>query len=254
MTASGFLGLSPPSACKFYLKQFNSWLMEEDNVREWVQKKLEKGISEERIKKTLEKTGHDPSLVDRLKSGQAENNELRSEDSGSEEDDPFDSLKYVDDEEETRDTDETDTEQTGNESSFSLPSLPTPSIPSFSLPATDINSRKLLPVVAVVLLVGLGYTGMNLIDGSSPVSNAIKSCEDTGLEVESVGQSGSETIAEVSTSGQSDLVLEIYSGEDLMGETTKTVDGRGIVRLGATGDRAVIYESGCRDRSVERNY
>lgn len=252
MTVSGVSGLSPPSACKFYLRQFNSWLMEEDNVREWVQKKLDKGVSEERIKKTLEKSGRDPSLVDRLKSGQAENDELGSEDSGSEEDDPFDSLKYVDEEE--NDTDETDTEQTRDESSFSLPSLPKPSIPSFSLPATDINSRKLLPVVAVVLLAGLGYTGMNLMDGSSPVSNTLQSCEETGLEVESVGQSGSETIAEVSTSEQTDVVLEIYTGEDLMGETTKTVDGRGIIRLGATGDRAVIYESGCRDSSVERNY
>ncbi|MFB6216462.1 MAG: hypothetical protein ABEJ72_05790, partial [Candidatus Aenigmatarchaeota archaeon] len=40
--------------------------MDEDRLKEWVEQKLEKGIDPERVKKSLEETGHDPSIVDRV--------------------------------------------------------------------------------------------------------------------------------------------------------------------------------------------
>lgn len=39
----------------------------EDKIENWVRKKLEKGISEEALRNSLKKSGHDPSIVDKVK-------------------------------------------------------------------------------------------------------------------------------------------------------------------------------------------
>lgn len=41
--------------------------MEEDEIEEWVEKKLDKGISEKALRNSLKKSGHDPSLVEEVK-------------------------------------------------------------------------------------------------------------------------------------------------------------------------------------------
>ena len=56
-------------------------MVDDDKLMQWVQKKLDQGVSEERIRKSLRNTGHDPSIVEKAKdpfSGQ-ENDDIEGQ-------------------------------------------------------------------------------------------------------------------------------------------------------------------------------
>lgn len=244
--------------------------MVDEKVKQWIKKKLDSGVSEDRIKKTLEKTGRDPALVEEVVSGgtsdvpEQEGDDLGKEveDQGFEkdteeddnDDDSFD-LSYVDQGDEGSSADDKSEESGG--SGFGLPSMPSVSAPSVSVP----HSRKALSLAVILLLVaGVAYGGIGFLGSGSvadTVSGALETCSGgmgAGVKMYSVGESGGQTMADVYTDERAEMVLEIYSGGQKMGESTKTIDGRGIIRADSVGDRAVFHEVGCEKPNATGSY
>jgi hypothetical protein len=224
--------------------------MPEDHVREWIKRKLEEGIGEERLRKTLEKTDHDPELVDEIVSAESsgEGQDPFNGSEGGEEDDPFDSLSYVEEEEEEGD------EEPNEESESFLSGIDLPNIgiglPELQLPR--YRQRYLVFFVVLVVVGGLGYAAysMDLAEVTGPT------CEGggTGVKMYSVGVENGRTVAEVFTGEEVDATLEVYGNGDKLGENTETVSGRQTISADMIGDRAVFHEAGCEEPSVERSY
>lgn len=285
-----------PVPVKFYLSQSNSWLMAEDHVKEWIEQKLDRGVDPDRIRKTLEKTGRDPDLVDEVQApfdgepeeepdvaedmeqedngeaGKTDNTGQDTEvkdDTGSGEDSGgLDSLKYVDEEEEDNTTERENTrkENTQNQggSSLSLPSIP---VPSFSTPSVNLTGRKLLPLLVIVLVAGLGYGGYQMFGDSlssssstaaSHISEALEAeCSGelgVGVNIFSVSREDGSTVAEVFTVDEAEVALEIVRGGQVVGQETTVMDGRGTITVQAVGNRVLFHEVGCKDPMVDRDY
>lgn len=249
--------------------------MPDDSVKRWIKKKLDNGISEDRIKKTLEKTGRDPSLVDEVNSPfdgdpDSEEKDTTQDKSGEDgsADDPFDSLKYVEHDEETSDggsekqevseSSENGDQDSGEESSFSLPSVQLPSVSS-----PDIGVRKAVPVVAILLISGLGMGayqmfGDSVKDTTQQVSEALgPQCSGdigTGIKVYDVRTDGSSTTADVFVEERATVILEVMSGDERTDSVKREMEGDGSVTVSAVGDRVLFHELGCEEPVVERGY
>lgn len=258
--------------------------MDEERLREWVEKKLDDGISEDRIRKSLRNTGHDPSIVDEVQdpfSGSKEEeskldlSEEPEEEEKSQEPDDRNSVEEKDSgfsfqdsgpESPAKDSKDTDSGSGG----FSLPS------PDLSLPSVPLKAVAV--VIGVVIAVG-GYffvpqgmipeLSLNKVSTPDVEAPDVKMPEmpessgddtdqesqgskvedagcDVGLRINSVSSDNGRTVAEVFvTRGKTDVVLEIYSGEDLEGSKTARIGGTGSLTVGSTGDTAVLHPEGC---------
>lgn len=137
--------------------------MDEERLREWVEKKLDDGISEDRIRKSLRNTGHDPSIVDEVQdpfsSDKEEEGSLDLSKETGEDQDTDNSEKDLDSTESTKQGgkdagsgfdfsgespdsghsshENVDREDSGSKESFSLP-RPSLSVPSIPLKAVAV--------------------------------------------------------------------------------------------------------------------
>lgn len=169
--------------------------MVSENLKEWIKEKREEGISDERIKKSLEKTGHDPSIVDELENpfeaseSDTEPSEDLFQDSSepekgqvspdSESNDPTPAQEEENQDfssqSEIEDKNPAHEDSTGQESQraefnnpsgkkekdsgFSIPDLPSPSLPSIP----SISRRKAGIVLLILLVFGGGFTAYRFI-------------------------------------------------------------------------------------------
>lgn len=261
--------------------------MSQDKIRKWVENKLESGVDPERLKKSLEETEHDPSIVDEIK---------------QEQDDPFGAVdvegspfeKESAEEEKTEgsnhlgnarkkggDQEKGFSDNGGEENSFDAGSgykdkdkdkkdnksgVSPLSMSSFSLPSVSFPSIGFRPVylVSVVLILLVGGAGMFLLDQGSqndqeaaPVSDTDRSlldpkCPDVGVRINSAEVTNGRTVAEVLvTRGTARVVLEIYSEGEVVGSKTEEVGGTTTLEVDAGGDRAVFRPVGCTTFSDE---
>jgi hypothetical protein len=260
-------------------------MVDEENLRDWVQQKLDAGVEPSRIKKSLEETGHDPSIVDDVQDpfdvddapgdegleeepsmdggnddsgGTAPPGDVEDNQTGGEESDSLsseigaDSLEGGDEEREPQGEPET----SGGGGGSLLPSLSMPSLPVW--PAA---------VIAILLV---GFAGYMFVPWSSVGLDGVPSfsapdvelpgqedetvdgqqqedeCPDVGVRINSVSSSDGSTIAEVLvTKNEAEVVLEVYDSGQLVGSRTETVEGTASMTVDASGDRAVFHPTGC---------
>lgn len=259
-------------------------MVDEDRLREWVEQKLDEGVSEDRIRESLRETGHDPSLVEEVKSpfeqGETEVSgeedfEFTAEEGGETSVEKEGESQALDssigagslDEEESfspsRETDDDAFEkgEEGGHTGFSVPSFSVPELPVWPavlllflvigasayifVPWGSLNISGVPSVV--VPSVGLPSAS----DFSPPQQESTKSgCPDVGVRIESISSGGGKTRAEVLvTRGEAEVVLEIWRGTSIAGSSTALVAGPGSITVDATGDRAVLHPVGCREYS-----
>lgn len=211
--------------------------MVSENLKDWIKQKREAGVSDERIKKSLEKTGHDPSVVDEIEnpfdadSSATEPSEdlFESNDSGSQEkSDLANSSRKSSSRENTErrhkqgTTDSRDKSGFGstsssrtsasNNSGRSLPSLPS---------APDVSKKTVGIIGVLVLLIAGGFgvyrfmpSDLNTdfdpnivlnsdIDSSTSMTKLAQldekysGCPNSGVRVQSVSSSDGVTTANV---------------------------------------------------------
>ncbi|MFB6191136.1 MAG: hypothetical protein ABEJ64_01810 [Candidatus Nanohaloarchaea archaeon] len=256
-------------------------MVDEDRLREWVEQKLDEGVSEERIRRSLRDTGHDPSIVDEVQdpfsgdeveTASDEDLSFTGEETGSrgQEEQGFQASGGASgdggldsgigaeslEEEKGRSPGSKDTggeDEGGGGLSLSLPSLSMPELPLWPAVAAAV----ILIGVSGYLFVPWASLGLSLPSVSVPAvelpsgggegaPSSGDACPDVGVRINSISSSGGSTRADVLvTRGSAEVVLEVYDGSRLAGSTTKRVGGPGSMTVSATGDRAVLRPTGC---------
>jgi len=237
-------------------------MVDEERLREWVEGKLEEGVDEDRIKDSLRNTGHDPSIVDEVKSPFEEDPEV-SEDVFQEDDSSEEAIADSQDEEkvESAGYDERGDELKGGSSGLDMPEI---NISALSLP-----SIPLVPAIAV-LIIAVAVSGYVFLPVSSALegveltpgvfSGALESgdekegCPDVGVRISDISVAEGETVAEVLvTRGDAEVVLEIFGDGELLDSSSKRVEGKDTIKVAAIGDKVIFRPVGCeRFRDIER--
>ncbi|MFB6144942.1 MAG: hypothetical protein ABEJ99_00370 [Candidatus Nanohaloarchaea archaeon] len=249
--------------------------MDEDRLREWVRKKLDSGVKPERVKKSLEETGHDPSVVDKVQdpfSGTEESSDESSESATQEND-------SIDEEEKELDEDLDLAESGSEESDDGMESFDSGSLDGSgrSLPHISISpdpSKKTVLglgvlVLLLLLVVGIGVfapgLGGSISSGVSNVGSIAHNtdsgststvevdkgvtgkCPDgSGVVIKSVRSSGGSTTATIFvTSGTVNVVLNVYQDDNLIGSTSKEISGTSTITASKTGNKVVAHPYGC---------
>lgn len=213
--------------------------MGNEKIREWIEEKLEKGIEEDRIKDSLENTGHDPGLVDEV---------MRSETS--------------DKEEELFDSEETDKDDTDDAFNFASSDEDTDEDKSFSFPGISLSlpdfNRRMISVLLLSFLVVTGMAGFFSYTQNSGIFEPQCSGEEgVGVKVYDVYTEEGSTIAEVNAYEEVSVVLEVFDSGQKIGQKVERYDSPGnrrTISVNAIGDSVSFHEYGCEEPSVERNY
>lgn len=236
--------------------------MSNDKIRQWVQKKLEKGVDKKRIKKSLENTGHDPGLVEEVENssnvgdnpfqqeeGSSEVHETESEQTGSEPEQDEDTREMELDFDST-DTDNEDKKARGSDDSGL--GISVPSVPSFSI------NRKVLATFGASLLIVVAMAGVfSYVETSGVLEPQCSGDEGAGVKVYDVYTRDGETVAAVNAYEEVNVVLEVFDSDERIGQTVEQFESSGNRRnisVDAVGNRVSFHEYGCEDPSVERNY
>lgn len=250
--------------------------MVSENLKEWIKEKREQGVSDERIKKSLEKTGHDPSIVDELDNPfDADNSDIEpSEDLFNSEDQGSNSVKPSNQEDGEEETASEKAEEK-EESSVGLPNTP-----SFSLPSAPDFSRKKLGAVAVLLVLVVGGAGVYsfVYSGSGtgldfsniPGSNLVTSngiadlnrldekysgCPDAGVRIKTVSGSDGVTTADVLvTRNEAQVVLEVIRDGEVIGFSSESLKGEASMTVDAVGDTVRLRPAGCKQFRSQTTY
>jgi len=171
--------------------------MASEKLKKWIKRKREEGISDERIKKSLDKTGYDPSIVDELDDpfdGDNSDNEpsedlFNTDDQGSDGSekgfsgdsrkervqDMADNLSDKNSEENNTKKEKTKKKEKQEDKdssfldglefdlpSFSLPSKP--DLPKINTPSVpSISRRKIIMIFALLIVLGGGFTVYSFI-------------------------------------------------------------------------------------------
>jgi len=210
--------------------------MVEEKIRKWIEKKLEKDVKPERVKESLQNTGHDPSLVDEVTGNKPEEDPFQSDqetDTSDEEDEEFEFGSNVDHK----------GEEGENESERSLVTR-------------NILDRKTAAVLGISLVIAVGMAGFSSYVETSEVFQPQCSGEDegAGVKVYSVEARNDVTTAEISVVEDVNVVLEVFDSEEKIGQNVKKMDGRGTISVDGVGNRISFHEYGCDEPSVEMNY
>lgn len=241
--------------------------MADEKIREWIQKKLEKGIEEERIKESLKNTGHKPELVEEVKrSSNVDDNPFQKEgsqtnDTGEvfQEDDP-------DQDSQSKDTGKNESkkdnqkeyvdEKESEDEMFSFSSEDEEEeTTERSLPDVDMPGRKTLAVVGLALLISFSMAGVfTYFDVSESFAPQCSGDEGAGVKIYSVSGQDGVTTADVRVVEDTQVVLEVFNGEEKIGQKVKQMEGRGDITVDSSGNRVSFHEYGCESPSVSRNY
>jgi hypothetical protein len=211
--------------------------MASDKIRQWIQKKLEKGIDKSRIKKSLENTGHDPGLVDEVES------------SGDVGDAPFDQTEGSEESSEEKEMDlefDSSEEKQDSQDSDSGRSFPV-SRPDFS--------RRTFAVLGASMLIALGMAGVfTYVESSGVLEPQCSGDEGAGVKVYSASSDSGVTTAEVKVYEDVPVVLEVFDSGEKVGQKVEDleVEVRKSISVNVEGNRVSFHEYGCEAPSVER--
>jgi hypothetical protein len=217
-----------------------------EKIREWVQKKLEKGIDKDRIRESLKNTGHDPDIVDDVVNDSEVGDDPFQEDEEKEE---------VPEEDNSESSEEMDLEfdETGQEDEKGSESSVIPS-PDVQLPDIHVE-RKTVVVLGMAVLIAVGMAGVfSYVDSSGVLEPQCSGEEGAGVKVYSVQGENGVTNAEVRVVEDVDVVLEVFDSGEKVGQNVERMDGRGTISVNAIGNKVSFHEYGCDFPSVERNY
>lgn len=235
--------------------------MSNDKIEQWIQKKLEKGVEKKRIKKSLENTGHDPSLVEEVQESSDigddpfQQNEESSEVQKNESEQDQETRKMEldfdsDDTGESLDNEISDTQgQVSKDSGLDISASSVTSIKG------DKKSLKILGASLFVLMAMTGF--YSYIEISGVFEPKCSGEEGAGVKVYDVYEEGGETVAMVNTYEEVTVVLEVFDSNGEVGQTVQEYNSPGDrteIRVGAIGNRISFHEYGCDEPSVERNY
>lgn len=218
-----------------------------EKIKEWIRKKLEKGIEEDRIKQSLRNTGHDPSLVDEVI---------------SDKEDPF---KFSDRENDLQDRDtsfsssdkhEGTDESGGTDFSFSSTGKEESEDSSYRLSLPEVSeSGETLAILGMSVIIAIGMAGVfSLVETSEVFQPQCSGDEGVGVKVYNVEAENGVTTAEVRVVEEVNVVLEVFESGNKIAENVEMMSGRGTISVNAVGDRISFHEYGCDSPSVERNY
>lgn len=219
---------------------------DEDNLKEWVEEKLDEGVDEERIKESLENTGHDPSIVDEVKSP--------FDDAGVDQD-PF--QEDQESKEDSSRSDSTDLDFTSQDSdteeSKERDDLRKRIGDRFSslnrrIDLSERQYKAAAGLIGVFLVLGVGFTFLQ----STGVLEPEKQC--VGVKLYTLNVDSGTTTADVMTVEKARVVLEIFDNGERVGRSSKIIEGDGTISVNAVGDKASFHGIKCREMVSERNY
>mgnify|MGYP007124880670 CR=1 FL=1 len=197
-----------------------------EQLRQWVQEKLEEGYSERRLKDIMEDRDLDPSVVDEL----------------SESEPDFQAFGGRDEE----------TEQDGVKQARN----PNGSGASTSL-SDRIPSKRQLSFTLVLLLVsaaGVVFALGEIDRSTAPTSNTKaeglpRGCSDIGdigIRLREVSRFLGSTTADVETiRGNAWITVEVYEDGELRSSERQYIEDSGEITVGAVGDRVVAHPVNC---------
>lgn len=198
--------------------------MAEEQIKEWVEKKLDQGVDDKRIRQLLEEKGYDPDIVDEVK-------------------DPFEKKDSDLDLEPEKEDDSTQETVEEDGSGFEIPNLP---LKQLAIGLTGIA------VIGLALAFVPTDTVTDITETqSSPAAEEVE-CPDTGMLIEDYSLSD-ETVAidVVATREDATLFLELDTGESRTishtGEETTVTE-----EFDSTPGLATLRVEGCEDRLVEQ--
>lgn len=242
-------------AFSFYSGLHKYFLMVDENLKEWIQKKMEEGVPEERIKKSLEETDHDPSVVDEVKNPFTDSDVEVSENVFGDED----VGKNVQNESEDNSSPEPSGQDSRVEEFVDR-------IGSVNFPSADLPLKHIGIVLLSLLVVSGAYlaysnfapesdTSGNSVEQLNSLDARYSGCPDTGVRINSVSTSNGQTTANVLvTRNEAHVVLEIRKNGDLVSYTSKSIEGEDTMSVGAVGDTAILRPAGCNNFQSERSY
>lgn len=238
---------------------------DEERLKEWVEEKLDEGVDRERLKESLQETGHDPSIVDESNHPFSEESEIESDPfeetstETNEENEETDEIEELEQEkDEVQEVEEQDfepepkTEDASEESSFAESddesSSRFPGIPSFDIPR-KYPLKKVGLVVLILALSAAVFTVLGqkgVIDSNTGEVVSSNDCPDVGVKIASISSSAGSTTATVRVDrGEAEVVLEIFDDGGKVGETTATVQGEEKLTVSGVGSRVRLHPEGC---------
>ena len=254
--------------------------MTSQKLREWVKEKRDEGVSEERIRKILEKTGHDPDIIDNLDDPfDSSQKDVDIDEASFEISNKKDSKNSFEPEKTTDKTQETSannsdkTEKSASNTGFQKGS-------GFNLRSylPDLNysfsrRQKVICLVSILFLVVLAgiygfseyggdidlFSNSN-IDSSTSLETLTalderhEGCPNGGVRIESISVSEGKTTADVLVTEKSWVVLEIIQGQNVIGFSTQEVEGQSVMSVDKVGQKANLRPLGCDRYQSSRTY
>jgi hypothetical protein len=198
-----------------------------EQLRQWIQEKLDEGYSKDRLKEIAENRDLDPSVVDEVSNSRPD-------------------FQAFGDQEEGGTAQDKSGEATGSEQSGDDTSL-----------LDKIPSMRYL-VVALGLLVaaaaGVVFAFGEINGDTTPVSSSgeedlPRGCSDVGdigIRINEVSVSAGATSASVETiRGDAWIRLEVYRDGELRSSERQYIEVSGDISVGAVGDRVVAHPVNC---------
>jgi len=250
--------------------------MVSENLKEWVKSKRKDGVSDERIKKSLEETDHDPSIVDELdnpfnsETSERENSEEKEKNSEVLEDD----FSFTDEEDtDNETTEEAPPKEDNKETNSRLKELENDFQTSITTTKDSFSKKKAGLGILLILLIAGGITvygfmpdDFNLLESvdeeTGPESGSLEQldtqhsgCPDSAVRVQSVSSSDGVTTADVQVTREEALVvLKVMKDGEVLGFTTDTLLGEAQMTVEEVGDQVKLRPLGCKDRYSLRDY
>lgn len=222
--------------------------MTDEKLERWVEKKLEAGIDRDRIKKSLEEMGHDPSIVDSVENPfdggekQPENVFEASEDTGATGEEKKPSVKDDGEEDEKPDQEDRNAEDEGKK--MELPN------PKVSLPGLD---RRAVIGIAGILIAGMLVFGA--AESDVQLGEDFTGCMNQGVEIQSVSVESGKTRAQVRVvRNKSRVVLNVEGDGEVIDSSYSTFKGTRNMTVDAVGDKVTFQPVGCEKYFDSKSY
>lgn len=217
--------------------------MVEEKIKKWIEKKLDQGVEPDRIKESLENTGKDPSLVDEVVDPFEEDQEDEERKVFEEEDAESSASSQPSEEVENSDQ---ESDNASNRSTYETIKQ--------NISDRDGPSDKALMAgsMAVVLLTGLS---VGILASETTLLSDHTGCMNQGVSIQELNVEDGQTVADVRvTRNMSTNVLQIYSGDEILGETTDTFVGDSTMTVDTVGDEAVFKPVDCEKYIFRQQY
>jgi hypothetical protein len=195
-----------------------------EQLRQWIQEKLEEGYSEERLKDIIEDRDLDPSVVDELSESDPDFQAFGERDQGTD-----------------TETGEVSGEESSPEDDNSIASL--------------LSSSYIVPVLALAAVAAIvfGAAESDILgertldkDGSDDIPRGCSDVGDIGVRMSDVSRSVGATNTGVETiRGDTWITVEVYEDGELRSSERQYIEDSGEITVDAVGDRVVAHPVNC---------